>query len=134
MKEGNVILTQVPQADGKLKERPAIFLREMPPYRDLLVCGVSTQLHHYVKKFDELISPADVDFGSSCIRTTSMIRLGFLAVLPRHRVLGSVGFTSAERHKRLLRKLSDYLTNSTQATDRAANDPLQRTRKKAARS
>ena len=41
MKEGDVILTPVPQADGKLKERPAIFLREMPPYRDLLVCGVS---------------------------------------------------------------------------------------------
>ena len=35
MKEGNVILTPVLQADGKLKERPAIFLREMPPYRDL---------------------------------------------------------------------------------------------------
>ncbi|MFA4909900.1 MAG: transcriptional regulator [Desulfobacteria bacterium] len=117
MKEGNVILTPIPQVDGKLKERPAIFLREMPPYRDLLVCGVSTQLHQYVKDFDELISPADADFKSSCIRTKSLIRLGFLAVLPRHRVLGSIGFISAERHKRLLRKLSDYLTNSTQATD-----------------
>ncbi|HCX89826.1 MAG: transcriptional regulator [Deltaproteobacteria bacterium CG12_big_fil_rev_8_21_14_0_65_43_10] len=116
MKEGNVILTPIPQADGKLKERPAIFLREMPPYRDLLVCGVSTQLHQYVKDFDEFISPADADFKSSCIRTKSLIRLGFLAVLPRHRVLGSIGFISAERHKRLLRKLSDYLTNSTQAT------------------
>ena len=116
MKEGNVILTPVPQADGKLKERPAIFLREMPPYRDLLVCGVSTQLHQYVKDFDETISPADADFKSSCIRTKSLIRLGFLAVLPRYRVLGSIGFISAERHKRLLRKLSDYLTNSIQAT------------------
>jgi len=116
MKEGNVILTPVPQADGKLKERPAIFLREMPPYRDLLVCGVSTQLYQYAKDFDELISPADADFKSSCIRTKSLIRLGFLAVLPRHRVLGSIGFISAERHKRLLRKLSDYLTNSIRAT------------------
>jgi mRNA interferase MazF len=116
MKEGNVILTPVPQADGKLKERPTIFLREMPPYRDLLVCGVSTQLHQYVKDFDELISPADTDFKSSGIQTKSLIRLGFLAVLPRHRVLGSIGFISAERHKRLLRKLSDFLTNSTQAT------------------
>ncbi len=68
MKEGDVILTPVPQADGKLKERPAIFLREMPPYRDLLVCGVSTQLHRHVKDFDELLSPADGDFKASCIR------------------------------------------------------------------
>ena len=116
MKEGNVILTPVPQADGKIKERPAIFLREMPPYRDLLVCGVSTQLHQHVKDFDELISPADGDFERSCIRKKSLIRLGFLAVLPRNRVLGSIGSISGERHKRLLRKLSDYLKNSTQAT------------------
>lgn len=113
MKEGNVILTPVPQADGELKDRPAIFLREMPPYHDLLVCGVSTQLHQYAKDFDEIISPADADFKSSGLRSKSLIRLGFLAVLPRHRVLGSIGSISAERHKRLLRKLSDYLANST---------------------
>ena len=111
MKEGDVILTPVPQADGELKERPAICLREMPLYRDLLVCGVSTQLHQYVKDFDEIISPADADFKSSGLRSKSLIRLSFLAVLPRHRVLGSIGSISAERHKRLLRKLSDYLTN-----------------------
>ncbi|MFH1095963.1 MAG: type II toxin-antitoxin system PemK/MazF family toxin [Candidatus Desantisbacteria bacterium] len=64
MKQGDVILTPVPQADGKLKNRPAIILREMPSYSDLLVCGVSTQLHQYIKDFDELISPADDDFKS----------------------------------------------------------------------
>jgi len=117
MKESDVILTPVPQADGELKERPAIFLREMPPYRDLLVCGVSARLHQYVKDFDEIISPADEDFKSSGLRTRSLIRLGFLAVLPRHRVLGSIGSISSERHKRLLRKLSDYLiASSTKAT------------------
>ncbi|MBF8277169.1 MAG: PemK-like protein [Candidatus Brocadiaceae bacterium] len=114
MKEGEVILTPVPQADGEPKERPAIFLREMPPYRDMLVCGVSTQSHQYVKDFDEIISLTDADFESSGLRAKSLIRLGFLAVLPRHRVLGSIGSISAERHKRLLRKLSDYLvTNLT---------------------
>ena len=116
MKEGDVILTPVPQADRKRKDRPAIFLREMPPYRDLLVCGVSTQLHQYVKDFDEIISPADADFKSSGLQSKSLIRLGFLAVLPRHRVLGSIGSVSAEHHKRLLRKLSDYLTTSTHVT------------------
>jgi len=116
MKEGNVILTPVPQADGKLKNRPAVFLREMPPYQDLLVCGVSTQLYQYVKDFDEIISPADEDFKSSGLLSKSLIRLGFLAVLPRRRILGSIGAISSERHKRLLRKLSDYLiANSTKA-------------------
>ena len=30
MKEGNVVLTPIPQADGMIKNRPAIILREMP--------------------------------------------------------------------------------------------------------
>ena len=109
MNEGDVILTPVPQADGVVKNRPAIFLREMPPYRDLLVCGISTQLHRKVNGFDEFIQPTDSDFGSSGLRTASLIRLGFLAVLPRSTVIGSIGMISSNRHKRLLKRLSDYL-------------------------
>ena len=59
MNQGDVILTPVPQANGILKNRPAIFLREMPPYRDLLVCGISTQLHQEVKGFDEVVDQTD---------------------------------------------------------------------------
>src|SRR5215217_9570576 len=108
MNQGDVILTPVPQVNGLLKNRPAIFLREMPPYRDLLVCGISTQLHHEVKDFDELVKQTDSDFAASGLRTTSLIRLGFLAVLPRTAVIGSIGTISAERHKRLLKRLSEY--------------------------
>ena len=43
MKEGDVVLTPVPQADGQIKNRPALFLRTMPPFNDALVCGISTQ-------------------------------------------------------------------------------------------
>ena len=109
MKEGDVVLTPVPQADGKIKNRPAIILREVPPYRDFLVCGVSTQLHQQVKDFDEIISPSDADFPSSGLKSESLIRLGFLAVLPRGSIAGSIGSISSERHKRLLKTLSDYL-------------------------
>ena len=42
MKEGDVIIVPMPQADGAVKNRPAVVLREMPPFRDVLVCGVST--------------------------------------------------------------------------------------------
>ena len=63
MKQGDVVLTPVPQFDGITKNRPAIFLREMPPYQDLLICGVSTQLHHKVEGFDEIIWSTDPDFG-----------------------------------------------------------------------
>lgn len=109
MTEGDVVLTPVPQADGQIKNRPAIVLREMCPYGDLLVCGVSTQLNQRVPGFDEVISPTDVDFAMSGLVSVSLIRLGFLAIVPRGRVAGSIGAISAERHKRLLKTLSDYL-------------------------
>lgn len=104
-----MVLTPVPQADGAIKNRPAIILREMPSYKDYLVCGVSTQLRQQVKGFDQIISPSDVDFASSSLKSESLIRLGFLAVLPCSSIIGSIGSISPERHKRLLKTLSDYL-------------------------
>jgi mRNA interferase MazF len=56
MKEGDIVLTSILQADGQKKNRPALFLREMPPFNDLLVCGISTQIHQEVAGFDEIVS------------------------------------------------------------------------------
>ncbi len=109
MKEGDVILTPLPQADGKIKNRPAIFLREMPPFQDILVCGVSTQLQQLAPDFDEIIARQDSDFSTSGLLAESLVRLGFLAVLPRKNIVGSIGAIAPERHARLLRKLSRYL-------------------------
>ena len=112
MKEGDIILTPMPQADGKTKNRPAIYLRAMPPFRDALVCGVSTQTRQLAPDFDELITSQDSDFSSSGLVSDSLIRLGFLAVLPRRNIIGSIGSISPQRHKRLLHRLSEYLVKS----------------------
>ena len=109
MRQGDVVIVPMPQADGVVKNRPAIILREMPPFRDLLVCGVSTQLRQAAKDFDEIISPTDADFASSGLKEESLIRLGFLVVVPRNKIAGSIGSISSERHKRLLQRLSEYL-------------------------
>ena len=109
MKEGDLIIVPMPQADGMIKNRPAIILREMPPFRDVLICGVSTQLRQAAKNFDELISRSDADFSSSVLKEESLIRLGFLVVVPRNKIIGSIGSISPERHKRLLQRLGGYL-------------------------
>lgn len=109
MKEGDVVLTPLPQSDGKIKNRPAVVLREMPFFGDFLVCGVSTQVRQLVPGFDELITDQDADFQASGLIATSIIRLGFLAVLPRKNIVGSIGAISTERHRRLLERLSAYL-------------------------
>ena len=104
-----MVVTPMPQAMGGRKRRPVVVLRKMPPFGDYLVCGISTQIHQQAKNFDEVISHADADFVSSGLVTDSLIRLGFLSILPRGTVAGSIGSISPERHKRLLKKLSDYL-------------------------
>ena len=109
MTEGDVVLTSVSQVDGVTKNRPAIFLREMPLFDDLLVCGVSTQLRQEVSGFDDLILPEHDDFNQSGLLAASLIRLGFLAVIPRKSIPGSIGAISRERRRRLLERLSNHL-------------------------
>lgn len=110
MKEGDVILTPLSQADGAVKNRPALLLRALPPFGDFLVCGISTQLHQAVPGFDDTITKADLDFAASGLIADSVIRLGFLAVLPRQRIIGVLGEVAPLRHARLLRRLSKHLT------------------------
>lgn len=109
MKEGDVVIVAMPQANGTIKNRPTIILREMPPFQDMLVCGVSSQLHQQVKDFDEIISPTDNDFTARSLLGKSLIRLGFLTVVPQSQIVGVIGLISTTRHRRLFEKLSDYL-------------------------
>lgn len=112
MNEGDVILTQIPQADGVMKNRPALILREMPPFGDMLVCGISTQIHQSVPGFDEVITGADDDYSATGLVADSVIRLGFLGVIPHSKIIGSIGRVAYKRHERLLVRLSTYLTNN----------------------
>ena len=66
-------------------------------------------MHQAAKDFDEVISPSDADFGPSGLKGESLIRLGFLVVAPRSKVVGSIGSIASKRHKRLLQTLGDYL-------------------------
>jgi len=91
------------------KNRPALLLRELPPFGDYLACGISTQLHQAVPGFDEIVSKDDVDFTDSGLLSSSVVRLGFLAVLPSQRILGAIGQIAPDRHARLLKTLSKHL-------------------------
>ena len=81
----------------------------MPPYNDWLVCGISSQVRQYVENFDELILTKDKDFKQSSLLSDSVIRLGFLAVLPENIIPGIIGNISPERHQKLLTTLAEHL-------------------------
>ena len=95
MKEGDIVLAPFPQADGQIKKRPAVVLRKVPPFDDLLVCGISTQLRQCVEGFDELILSDHPDFKTSGLLQDSVIRLGYVLTLPRKEFIGSIGKISA---------------------------------------
>ena len=80
-----------------------------PRHRDLLVCGISTQLHQEVVGLDQRIGPSDGDFVTSGLGAESVIRLGYLAALPRTLATGAMGAVSRGRHRGLLHTLSRYL-------------------------
>ena len=62
-----------------------------------------------VPRFDDPIGPTDPDFEGSGLKAPSLIRLGFLAVLPRASFLGTIGTISVGRHRRLLERLAAVL-------------------------
>ncbi|MEZ4783214.1 MAG: type II toxin-antitoxin system PemK/MazF family toxin [Candidatus Kapaibacterium sp.] len=107
--EAEVVLITLRQSNGQTKVRPAIVLRAMPPFNDFLLCGISTQLRHSTLNFDEIIRPMDTDFQDSGLDRESLVRLGWLMVVPRTEIIGSIGSISAERHQRLLQNLAPYL-------------------------
>lgn len=75
-------MASLPQADGSTKLRPVLLLKELPGYKDFLVCGIYTQLRHLITGFDEMIEQTTENFNQTGLRQSSLIRLSFLAVIP----------------------------------------------------
>ncbi len=109
MKQGNIILSVLPQSDGKLKLRPVLLLKQLPGHGDWIVCGISSQLHQYIPNFDLLIETTHADYKKSGLKMPGVIRLGFLAVIPAEAIAGSIGEISSTSVNGLLKTLSDYL-------------------------
>jgi mRNA interferase MazF len=105
MKEGSIVLTNLPQADGSYKLRPVLVLRKLPTYDDFIVCGISTQLRQQIIDFDILIT-ANPTNG---LKANSLVRLSFLAALSVKDMRSNIGVVEAATHQLLLKRLSEYL-------------------------
>jgi mRNA interferase MazF len=111
---GQIVLFRFPQTDleeGKL--RPALLLGRLPgEYDDWLICMISSQIRHYVPRFDEMVQETDTDFAESGLKLTSVIRAGRLAVVEGEILLGAIGQIASERLQRIKSRLAEWLTNS----------------------
>ncbi len=109
MEEGDIIRIDLPQADGKVKVRPALLLKKMQPFGDWLMCGISSTLTLEVKDFDIIIEDTDADFNNTGLKHTSLIRLGFLSTRPKARITGPIGSLRTKTYRLIIDRLTDYL-------------------------
>jgi mRNA interferase MazF len=111
MKEGDIVLINLPQSGGGSKLRPALILKQLPKYNDFLVCGISTQINQYIKDVDEVLDENDINFKQTGLHKTSLVRIFFLAVVSSQNISGTIGTIPGMLHKDLLQRLAKFLTS-----------------------
>jgi mRNA interferase MazF len=111
VKPGDVVLIALAQIGGTApKLRPALLLGDLPgPYQNLLLCGISTQLHQFVAQWDEFVRASDADFAASGLHRDSVIRLSYLHAADPSEIAGVIGSIEPARLSRLRQRLSDQL-------------------------
>lgn len=109
MKAGDIIRIPLPQSDGKIKSRPVLLLKQLPPFGDWLVCGITSQLRHEVKDFDILISNDHPDYKDSNLPKSFLIRLGFIGRVQEEKIEGVVGNIGQETYNQLINNLTNFL-------------------------
>jgi mRNA interferase MazF len=110
MTPGDIVLIELPQvAGGPPKLRPALVLSLLPgPYQNVLICGVSTQMHP-VADWDETLSTTDADFRTFGLHRESSIRLSYLYAADQVEIRGVIGRIDSSRLSRLLHRLAEHL-------------------------
>lgn len=109
MTQGDIILIEMPQRDGRKKRRPALVLKVLPPFDDCLICGISTQLHQEVEDFDYILEKGSAGFEETGLKSDSLIRLGFITTISKSRIPGVIGHLPTGVHDILIGRLRRFL-------------------------
>jgi mRNA interferase MazF len=109
MEEGAIVKVAFQQSDRLIKFRPAVLIKKVPPFDDLLVCAVSTQIQNSVTGLDIVIKESDPDFSKTRLKQSSVIRVGKLATIPAADVEGQIGSIGIARYQQLINQLSRFL-------------------------
>lgn len=111
MTPGDIVLIRFPQADlqaGKL--RPALAVATAPGrHPDVLLSLVSSRLYQAIPNFDEIIDPADPDYGMTGLKVRSVVRLARLASVDASVVNARLGNISQDRLEHIKQRLADWL-------------------------
>ena len=106
---GDVVVAPLAQADGGAKLRPVLLLRELPGFGDYLACGISTQTHQAIRGFDLILSPGSPEFVSAGLYAESVVRLGFVGVVPVRSMTRRLGRLSPNTLAGLQKRLANHI-------------------------
>ena len=73
---------------------------------------ISSQMRQYIEGFDEIVDSDADDFSRTGLKSSSVIRVGRLAVVEGSILLGAIGEIDEERLNRIKTNLSIWLTGS----------------------
>ena len=108
---GNIILLDFVQSNGVVKKRPALVLAVLPRFSDLLIAGISTQLHQAIPHVDIELLDGQSGFKSSGLKQSSIVRLTLLSRIERSdpRIFGTIGSLEPVLLNQAKRNLSDLI-------------------------
>jgi mRNA interferase MazF len=111
VKPGDLVLLRFPEADSQTgKLRPALVLAIAPGrHADVLLALVTSQVHQAVEGFDEVIEPDDPDFGSTRLKSRSVVRLARLTSVSPQVIRARLGAISPARLADIRKRLVDWL-------------------------
>jgi len=110
MEEGSIVRIALPQSDGKLRSRPALVLKKIEPFNDLLLCSISSKLHNEVKGLNIIIGSDHPDFISSRLKYPGLIRVANLFTIPSTVIEGKIGTISKQTYQLILDNLSHFIS------------------------
>ena len=108
---GSIVLAEIQQNDGRIKRRPALVVKIIPPFNDYLLCAISSQVRLYQEELDILINRSYPFFSETGLKTDSIIRGGYLATVSSDYIPGAIGSIDEKVYQQLLNKISSFLRN-----------------------
>lgn len=111
---GNIILLDFIQSNRVVKRRPALVVAVLPRFGDLLIAGISTQLHQAIPNVDIELLETQHGFQNSGLRRSSIVRLTLLSRIEHAdpSIFGTIGALDDALLVRVKRNLADLILRS----------------------